>query len=73
MNASNDIGDFKIYNVGTGINYSINEIADMIGGEKIYIDKRPAEVHETLADITETVNDLNWRPLKSLEEAINSY
>lgn len=73
MNASNDIGDFKIYNVGTGINYSINEIADMIGGEKIYTDKRPAEVHETLADITETVNDLNWHPLKSLEEAINSY
>lgn len=64
---------FQIYNVGTGINYTINEIADMIGGEKIYIAPRPAEVHETLADISLTTRDLGWKPDIKLEEVINDY
>ena len=29
-------------------NFSINEIADLVGGKKIYVDPRPAEVRETL-------------------------
>ncbi len=73
MNAPSSIGDFRIYNVGTGVNYTINQIANMIGGEKMYTKPRPAEVHETLADITETIKDLNWKPSKKLEEMINSY
>jgi len=64
---------FSVYNVGTGKNYSINQIADMIGGNKVYIDKRPAEVLETLADISLTTKDLKWRPIVSLENVINSY
>ena len=63
----------KIYNVGTGKNYSIKEVAEMIGGPIKKIDSRPAEVSETLADITETTKDLNWSPRFSLEDMINSY
>jgi UDP-glucose 4-epimerase len=63
----------KIYNVGTGKNYSINEITNMIGGEVKIISDRPAEVRETLADIQTTVEDLSWHPRHSLEEMINSY
>lgn len=63
----------KIYNVGTGKNYTINEIAKMVGGEIKYIGSRPAEVRETLADIQMTVNDLGWRPKFCLEEKINTY
>lgn len=64
---------FKIYNVGTGINYSIEEVADMIGGPKSFIDKRPAEVKETLADISLTTKDLDWKPKHTLEKMIKSY
>ena len=63
----------NIYNVGTGKNYSIQEIADMIGEDRITIPSRPAEVQETLADISDTIKDLNWAPKHSLEEKINSY
>jgi UDP-glucose 4-epimerase len=63
----------NIYNVGTGKNYSIQEIADMIGEDRITIPSRPAEVQETLADISDTIKDLKWTPKYSLEEKINSY
>ena len=49
------------------------EIADMIGGKRDVIPSRPAEVQETLADISDTIKDLNWAPKHSLEEKINSY
>jgi UDP-glucose 4-epimerase len=61
---------FGIYNVGTGVNFSINEIADMIGGERVYVPRRPAEVHETLADISLTAKELGWKPSLKLEEEI---
>ena len=63
----------KIYNVGTGKNYSIKEVANMIGGSIRKIDARPAEVNETLADITETTQDLGWSPKVNLADMINSY
>jgi UDP-glucose 4-epimerase len=73
MNASAKAFPFKIYNVGTGKNYSINEIADLIGAEKVYINERPAEVRETLADIQDTIKDLNWNPKVKIEDVINDY
>jgi UDP-glucose 4-epimerase len=63
----------KIYNVGTGKNYSIMEIADMIAGERVFIPTRPAEVFETLADIRATTEDLGWTPKFKLEDMIKSY
>jgi len=65
--------DFGTYNVGTGKNYSINQIADMIGGERIYIPTRKAEVTETLADIKDTINDLDWSPIIKIPDIINQY
>ena len=64
---------FEIYNVGTGKNYTILEIAKMIGGATTLIDKRPAEVYETLADITKTKKDLSWCPKHDLANKINEY
>lgn len=64
---------FKVYNVGTGKNYSMNEIADMIGDDRLIIPARPAEVKETLADISETIKDLGWIPKHRLEDKINEY
>ena len=69
---SNDVG-YKVYNVGTGKNYSINEVAAMIGKNVKYISKRPAEVKETLAEINATTKDLGWLPKHDLSKNINSY
>lgn len=38
------------FNIGTGKNYSINDLARKIGGRKNYIGKRYGEVRETLAN-----------------------
>ena len=64
---------FGIYNIGTGKNYTINQVSEMIGGKVKYITERPAEVRETLADISLTIKDLNWRPTIHLKDIINSY
>jgi UDP-glucose 4-epimerase len=73
MNITTQDIKHKVYNVGTGKNYSILEIADMIGDERILIPSRPAEVNETLADIKETTKDLDWYPKFELKDMINSY
>lgn len=52
----------QTYNVGTGTNYSINEIADIIGGEKVNIPARLGESRITLANITKIKKHLNWEP-----------
>ena len=64
---------YRTYNVGTGKNYSILEIADMIGTEREYISSRPAEVKETLADISLTTKELGWVPEFNLKDKIMSY
>ncbi len=64
---------FKIYNVGTGKNYSMQQIVSMIGGEYELIPARPAEVKETLADIESTMRDLGWFPVYRLKDKINDY
>lgn len=51
-----------IFNIGSGINYSINEIANMISNNKINISDRPGEAKETLADISKSKSILGWEP-----------
>ena len=64
-----------IYNAGTGENYSILEIAEMVrkNSNIVHIDNRPAEVKETLADIDATRDDLCWSPSFKLKDTIDSY
>lgn len=66
---------FGIYNVGTGKNYSMFELAEIIqsGPEISFMPERPAEVKETLADIESTMRDLSWFPNFKLEDKINDY
>lgn len=63
----------KIYNIGTGESISINDLADLVGGDVTHIEKRPAEVHETLADIRSTTAELKWSPRYTVKEKINEY
>lgn len=71
--ASHDDWYGEAFPLGTGINYSINELADMFGGEKIYIPKRPGEAEMTLADISKTKKLLKWKPTHSLNEYITKF
>ena len=59
-------------NIGCGKNYSVNEIADMIGGEKVYGEKR-IEPKQTLALIEEAKRILNWEPKVKLEDWLNEF
>ena len=58
--ASTETG--KVYNVGSGGTYSVNSLIDLLGGERIYIPKRPGEPDCTFADITKITRELGWQP-----------
>jgi len=58
----------EIYNVGSGRNHSVQEIADIISPIQTYIDKREGEIESTQAIISKIEVDLNWAPEVSLEE-----
>ena len=60
----------QVFNVGTGTNFSVNEIAKLISDDTVLIDPRPGESRETLADITKTKKTLGWNPRVQLEDWI---
>lgn len=66
--------DFKafgqVYNVGTGKNYSINEIAEMISDNTVNIAPRPGESRVTLANNQKIRNIFGWEPKVNLKEWI---
>jgi UDP-glucose 4-epimerase len=59
-----------LFNVGTGTNYSIIELARMISDTIKFIPPRPAESRETLADNHRIQVFLNWEPTKSIVDYI---
>jgi UDP-glucose 4-epimerase len=60
----------EIFNVGSGNTYSINYLADLLGGEKIHIEKRPGEPDSTFADIQKIQRLLTWEPKVSFEDGV---
>lgn len=60
----------EIFNIGSGLNYSINEIASYFPQEKIYTPRRSGDAEETLADISKAIQLLKWKPEISLEKGI---
>ena len=56
-------------NIGYGKNHSVNEIADMFGGEKVYGEQR-IEPKQTLALTQEAKRILNWEPKVKLQDWI---
>jgi UDP-glucose 4-epimerase len=58
-------------NIGTGRNYSINDLAVMIGGDRLYVAERVGETRETLADVTRARSELSWEAQVRLEDYLN--
>ena len=69
--------DFKVeeFELGTGVNYSINEIANMYGNDypKTYLPERPGEYDMTLADSSNAKEKLGWIPKKGIKDYITKW
>ena len=61
-----------VFNIGNGNNFSVNEVADIFGGEKHYF-KFVLEPFETLADNTKAKLILGWKPKGNLKEWLTNY
>ena len=69
---SKKVGKGEVINIGNGDNRSINQIADMIGGDRINIEP-VLEPKETLADNSLAKELLGWEPKQVIEDWIPSY
>tara|TARA_Y100000593_G_scaffold17200_1_gene34375 strand:+ start:4017 stop:4928 length:912 start_codon:yes stop_codon:yes gene_type:complete len=61
-----------VFNIGNGDNRSVNQIADMIGGDRINIEP-VIEPRETLADNSKAYKVLGWEPTMKIENWIKTY
>lgn len=72
--ATKDVDDQfygQLYNVGSGVNYSINEIANVISSKQVNIPPRIGEARTTLANIQKLTNIFGWQSNVNLVEWIN--
>lgn len=63
----------ELFNVGTGINYSVLELASMISSNIKFIEPRIGEAYITLADISKTKKTFDWTPNKDIKDYIKSH
>jgi UDP-glucose 4-epimerase len=52
----------QVFNVGSGANISIQEIADLISPRQVHLPRRAGDAEVTLADITRIRQRLGWQP-----------
>ncbi len=70
--SSTKVGKGEVINIGAGKNYSINELAEMIGGPKAH--RNPVnEPFQNLADISKAKKVLNWEPKMEISDWIKRY
>ncbi|MBP6912870.1 MAG: NAD-dependent epimerase/dehydratase family protein [Candidatus Pacebacteria bacterium] len=67
---SESVGKGEVVNISFGKQYSVNEIAKLIGGPVEYVPAR-IEPRASLADITKAKKLLDWEPIVSLEDGLN--
>jgi len=60
----------EVFNVGSGTNVSIKEIAGMISPHQEHAPRRAGDAEITLADITRIRTRLGWEPTISLEQGL---
>ncbi len=69
---SNKVGKGEVINIGNGDNRSVNQIADMIGGNRVNIEA-VVEPRETLADNSLAKKLLDWEPTQKIENWFPTY
>jgi UDP-glucose 4-epimerase len=60
----------EVLNVGSGGNYSVNQLVELLGGQVVHLPERPGEPHCTFADISKIKALLGWQPRFSFEEGV---
>lgn len=60
----------EIINIGSEKSYSVNYLAELVGGEIKYMPKRLGDVLHTKADVSLAKKLLSWKPETSLEHGI---
>jgi UDP-glucose 4-epimerase len=60
----------QIMNIGSGRSYSVNQLVGLLGGEVVYVPKRPGEPDCTHADTTKARELLGWTPQISFEKGV---
>jgi UDP-glucose 4-epimerase len=63
----------QVYNIGTGRNYSVNQIARMISQNTINIAPRPGESRLSLANNQKFRKTFGWEPTTKLEDWISKF
>ena len=61
----------EVFNVGSGKNYSVQEIADCISNNQTYIPKRSGEMETTLSNIDKIGEVIGWKPQIDVIDWIN--
>lgn len=59
-----------VFNIGTGTNVSVAEVADMISDNQVFLPPREGEAKVTLANINKAKKSLGWSPKVDLKEWI---
>ena len=62
----------QVYNVGSGKNYSVNEIASFISDDTINIPPRIGEARNSLANIDKIQKTFAWKPKVDVEQWIKT-
>ena len=63
----------EVYNIGCGKNYSVNRVAELIGGEVYHLPPRTGEIRNSLSDSTKANRELGWNPQVRLEDWISQH
>ena len=60
----------QVMNLGSGGHQSVNRLVELLGGEHVFIPKRPGEPDITFADTSEARTRLGWTPQVSFEDGV---
>jgi UDP-glucose 4-epimerase len=60
----------RIYNVGAGRPQPVNRLVELLGGEPVYIPRRPGEPDCTWADTSRIRDELGWEPTITFEDGV---
>ena len=62
----------EVFNLGSGSPQTVNRLVDLMGGEVVYVPKRPGEPDCTWADIGKIQRLLGWKPEVSFPQGVDA-
>ena len=62
----------RVYNVAYGQPASVNRIADLVGGPRVYVPERKGEARDAWGDIARIRRELGWAPWIDLEAGLKT-